>query len=449
MSRVRTLLACTECGQQVGQWVGRCPGCGAWGTISERGPGAASAPVPLLTLEHDEGGDRRVPTGFPGIDRVLGGGLVPATVALLAGEPGIGKSTLLLQLAAGLSAAGRSCLLASGEESRHQVALRARRLGIPGDTVTFVPGRELDAVIEAARGARPFLLAVDSIQTLRDPAGGQVPGGPSQVRACTDALVGLAKAEGLAVLLAGHVTKDGDVAGPRTLEHAVDVVLSFDGDPHSGLRMLSGGKNRFGPEGEVAWFEMAADGLHEIDPSELLLAGRGEAGAATALPRVGRRALAVEVQALLVPGEGSARRQVTGLDLRRFQLVAAVLDRIAHVPLARAELYGATAGGVRLEDPACDLAVAAALASAAAGVPPPPGSAFVGEVGLTGLVRPAQGWRQRVSAARGAGVTTVFGPQGMPSSEGFRSVPVRHVSDALTWAFGSVSRTKQASDQRF
>jgi DNA repair protein RadA/Sms len=366
---------------------------------------------------------------------VLGGGLVPATVALLAGEPGIGKSTLLLQTVANLSRAGFPCLLASGEESRQQVAMRAKRLGIPGEAVTFVAGRELDAVVDAARSTRPFLLAVDSIQTLRDPAAGQVPGGPSQVRGCTDALVGLAKSDGVAVLLAGHVTKDGDLAGPRTLEHAVDVVLSFEGDPRSGLRMLSGGKNRFGAEGEVAWFEMRADGLHEIDPSELLLAGRGEAGAATALPRAGRRALAVEVQALVVPGEGPARRQCTGLDPRRFQLVAAVLDRIGGMPLGRAELYGASAGGVRLDDPACDLAIAAALASAATGVPPPPGTAFVGEIGLTGQVRAAPGGLQRASAAKAAGVATVFGAVAIERPDGLTVVPVEHVSDALSWAF--------------
>src|SRR5581483_6429168 len=195
----------------------------------------------------DSSGDRRIPTGFPGIDRVLGGGIVPASVALLAGEPGIGKSTLLLQL----------------------VASRATRLGIRGEAVSFVPGRELGDVLDAARATRPFLLAVDSIQTLRDSAGGQMPGGPAQVRGCTDALVGLAKSREIAVLLAGHVTKDGDLAGPRTLEHSVDVVLSFEGDPRSGLRMLSAGKNRFGSEGEVAWFEMNGTGLREIEPSKL------------------------------------------------------------------------------------------------------------------------------------------------------------------------------------
>jgi len=229
-------------------------------------------------------------------------------------ETHIGKSTLLLQLVANLSAAGLPCLLASSEESRDQVALRAHRLEIPGDRIAFVSGRELGPLVDAARAERPFLLAVDSIQSLRDSAGGQVAGGPAQVRGCTDALVGRAKTEGIAVLLAGHVTKDGDVAGPRTLEHAVDVVLTFDGEPRSGLRMLSGGKNRFGAEGEVAWFEMAHDGLHEIDPGALLRAGEGESGSATALPRLGRRALAVEVQALVVPTDGPARRQATGLN---------------------------------------------------------------------------------------------------------------------------------------
>jgi len=357
---------------------------------------------------------------------------VPATVALLAGEPGIGKSTLLLQLVANLSAAGLPCLLASGEESRRQVATRARRLGIAGEAVAFVPGRELPAVLEAARSAAPFLLAVDSVQALRDPGAGQVPGGPAQVRACTDALVGLAKEAGIVVLLTGHVTKDGDLAGPRALEHAVDVVLTFEGDPRSGLRMLSGGKNRFGAEGEMAWFEMSGEGLREIDPSALLVSGGHEPGAAVALPKAGRRSLAVEVQALVAPTDGPVRRQVTGLDQRRFHLVAAVLARMG-LPLSRAELFGATAGGVRIDDPACDLAIAAALASAATGVPAP-ATAFVGEVSLTGLVRAAAGMDQRLAAAEAAGIRTVHAPAAAGSRAGVRVVPIRHVTDALTWA---------------
>ncbi|GIU99019.1 MAG: DNA repair protein RadA [Actinomycetota bacterium] len=344
MGRVRTVLACSGCGQQLAQWAGRCPGCGAWGTIRETAPARSGSGVALETLEHDGGAEPRVTTGLAGLDRVLGGGLVPASVVLLAGEPGIGKSTLLLQLLSNLATAGRPCLLASGEESRAQVAARARRLGVAGGAVSFVAGRELGTVLDAARSAHPFLVAVDSIQTLRDPDAAQVPGGPAQVRSCTDALVGLAKELGIAVVLTGHVTKDGDLAGPRTLEHAVDVVLSFDGDPRSGLRVLAGGKNRFGAEGEVAWFEMTPTGLVEIDPTALLVPGEGEPGAATALPRAGRRALALEVQALVAPTEGTPRRQVTGLDGRRFQLVAAVLER-AGVRLGRSDLFGAASGG--------------------------------------------------------------------------------------------------------
>jgi DNA repair protein RadA/Sms len=392
---------------------------------------------------------REAPAGVCELRRILRHRIdvVPAVAdprILAHKETDIGKSTLLLQLVANLSAAGLPCLLASGEESRDQVALRARRLGIAGDRVAFASGRELGPLVDAARAERPFLLAVDSIQSLRDSAGGQVPGGPAQVRGCTDALVGLAKTEGIAVLLAGHVTKDGDVAGPRTLEHAVDVVLTFDGEPRSGLRMFCGGKNRFGAEGEVAWFEMGSDGLHEIDPSGLLRAGEGEPGSATALPRLGRRALAVEVQALVVPTEGPARRQATGLDPGRFQLVAAVLDRAVRAPLARTELFGATSGGVRIDDPGCDLAVAAALASAASGVPPPPRSAFVGEVGLTGRVHAGPGMGGRLAAARAAGLTTVFcaGEPGL-TLDGLQAVTVGHVADALEWAgFGARSRAE-------
>jgi DNA repair protein RadA/Sms len=441
------VFVCSECGQQVAQWVGRCPGCSAWGTIAERSAGTPGAgrggPVlPLLGVDPvDHPTVVRVPTGIEGVDRVLGGGLVPATVALLAGEPGIGKSTLLLQLVASLAGSGKACLVASGEESREQVAMRAARLGLPADRISFVPGRELGDVLAAAADVRPFLVAVDSVQALRDGSLGSAAGGPAQVRACADALVGFAKAHGVAVLMTGHVTKDGDVAGPRTLEHAVDVVLAFDGDPRSGLRMLSSGKNRFGAEGEIVWFEMRADGLAPIDPSKLLLSGDGQPGAAVALPRAGRRALAVELQALVVPGEGPGRRQATGLDPRRFQLVAAVLDRVLGIPLARAELFGAAAGGVRVDDPACDLAVAASLVSAATGAPAPPGSAFVGELTLTGLVRAVPGTTQRLGAARAAGLRRVVAAE-TASVEGVRVTPVRDVTDALAWAFRGASAAR-------
>jgi DNA repair protein RadA/Sms len=453
---MRTLLACSECRQQVSQWVGRCPGCGAWGSIEERagsasGSGASHpgvAPVPLVGLGVAPVADQPVSTGFEGFDRVLGSGLVPSSVVLLAGEPGIGKSTLLLHLMANLSTAGLPCLLVSGEESHAQVSARARRLGLAPGAITFAPGRDLEEVLGTARAAHPFLLAVDSIQALRDTSGTQMPGGVSQVRTCTDALVGLAKTEGIAVVLTGHVTKDGDLAGPRTLEHAVDTVLTFDGDARSGLRVLAGGKNRYGAEGETAWFEMGVRGLSEIDPTQLLISADRVAGAAVSLPLAGRRALAVEVQALVAPTEGPARRQATGLDGRRFQLVAAVLDR-AGVPfthgLGRSDLFGASSGGVKVDDPACDLAVAAALASAATGVMAPAGSAFVGEVSLTGLIRAAPGMSQRLSAARAAGCTTVYAPpcEGPEPVQGIRIVPVRCVGDALGWALPPAGTVKR------
>ena len=358
-------------------------------------------------------------------------------MVLLAGDPGIGKSTLLLHVLANLSAAGNDCLLVSGEESHAQVASRARRLGVPGDAISFASGRDLATVIETAQHTHPAILAVDSIQAIRDPSGTQLPGGASQVRLCTDALVGLAKAEGITMLIAGHVTKDGDLAGPRTLEHAVDVVLTFDGDPRSGLRVLAGGKNRFGAEGETAWFEMGGSGLSPIDPTAVFVSDGPSPGAAVALPQAGRRALAVEVQALVGASEGPARRHATGLDPRRFQLVAAVVDRAGGPPLSRSELFGASSGGVRIDDPACDLAVAVALASAATGRSPARGAAFVGELSLTGAVRPASGMVQRLAAARAAGLHEVFAaPDGSPQVEGVTLVPIRHVRELFDRVLG-------------
>jgi DNA repair protein RadA/Sms len=433
MARPRTIFACSECRQQVGQWVGRCPGCAAWGTILSSVGGTVGSVSPVVSLGGPTGTEPQVTTGIHGLDRVLGGGLVPASVILLAGEPGIGKSTLLLHLLARLSESGRSCLLVSGEESHGQVAARSRRLGVTGDAVAFAPGRDLAAVLGTARDRAPFLLAVDSIQAVRDPSAPQMPGGVAQVRNCTDALVGMAKEEGITVVMTGHVTKDGDLAGPRALEHAVDVVLMFEGDPRSGLRVLSGGKNRFGAEGETAWFEMGPDGLHEVDPAGVLLSGHGVPGAAVALPLAGRRAIAVEVQALVGSVDGPARRQTTGLDGRRFQLMAAVLARAGH-RLGRAELFGASSGGMRVDDPAADLAVAAALASAVSGVPTPEGAAFVGEVSLTGLVRPASAMPQRLAAAEAAGCGLVFAAPGQERQPHPRLVPVRDVSEALAWA---------------
>jgi DNA repair protein RadA/Sms len=432
VGKTKVALACSACGQPASQWVGRCPSCGGWGTIDERAPVAVPGRAAVPLVVPDERPEERLLTGFPGVDRVLGGGLVPGSVALLAGEPGIGKSTLLLQMISSLARAG-PCMYASGEESRNQVGARARRLGIPAEAATFVPGRELAAVLDAALLAGPAVLVVDSIQAIRDPEQPSLPGGPSQVRACADALVGMAKEDGVAVVLAGQVTKDGDIAGPRTLEHAVDVVCSFDGDAATGLRVLSGGKNRFGPEGELAWFEMGPAGLLEVDPVGLLASPEAEAGSATALMAAGRRALAVQVQALTAFTEGPPRRHVSGLDPRRFGLIAAVVDRALRLRLHQAELYGTAAGGLRVEDPGCDLAVAAAVASAATGKAPPEATAFVGEVGLTGSVRPSPNLSQRLAAAVAAGVRTVYCAGDGEAGSGVRTVRVSRLREALRW----------------
>jgi DNA repair protein RadA/Sms len=297
--------------------------------------------------------------------------------------------------------------------------------------LSFIVGRDLAAVVETAHSHRPAVLGVDSIQTLRDPVAPHAPGGVAQVRSSTDALVGLAKETGIAILMTGHVTKDGDLAGPRALEHAVDVVLSFEGDARSGLRVLTGGKNRFGSEGESAWFEMGSAGLKEIDPTGLFVTGDSSPGSALGLPRAGRRALAVEIQALVGGPEGPPRRNVTGLDPRRFSLVAAVLERNG-VGLGRAELFGATAGGLRLDDPACDLAVAMSLASAASGVPVRDDVAFVGEVGLTGQLRAVPGMEARFAAAASAGARVVFAPYGQTATrKEVEVVAVGHVREAL------------------
>ncbi|HEX9891147.1 MAG TPA: AAA family ATPase [Actinomycetota bacterium] len=446
MAKTKVLLACRECGRSVGQWMGRCPSCAAWGSIEAGPPAEATGTAPILSLLDDQQDETRLSSGFPGADRVLGGGLCRGSVVLVAGEPGIGKSTLLLQVAGLVAAAGGECLYASGEESRGQVAARARRLSIAEKAVSFIPGRDLPDVLASVRQARPDLLIVDSIQALRDPDQSSLPGGPSQVRACADALVGLAKERDVTVILAGQVTKVGEVAGPRTLEHAVDVVCSFDGDARTGLRVLAGGKNRFGAEGEVAWFEMSASGLTEVDGAARLSPSQGEAGAAVAVLTAGRRALAVEVQALVVPTDGPPRRHVSGLDPRRFNLVAAVTDRALGLRLSRAEVYGTAAGGLQVAEPGTDLAVAAAVASAASGRPPPPRTAFVGEIALTGAVRPTPNMAARLAAAGAAGMGSVVVPAGaVDPPTGVTLTNVRHLRDALFWATGA----KQAPDQRF
>ncbi|MCO1579006.1 DNA repair protein RadA [Crossiella sp. SN42] len=416
---------CAECGNEVAKWVGRCPECQAWGTVEEKGAvkpalaritaGVVSAPARPIG-EVDIEAARAVSTGVSELDRVLGGGVVPGAVILLAGEPGVGKSTLLLEVAHRWAASrgnGRS-LYITGEESAGQVRLRAERTGnLHGEMYLAAEG-ELSAVLGHVQAVRPGLLIVDSVQTVQSAAIDGTPGGVTQVRAVASALIAVAKENNLPVLLVGHVTKDGSIAGPRVLEHLVDVVLHFEGDRHSTLRLVRGVKNRYGPADEVGCFELRDDGIIGVaDPSGLFLNQRevGVPGTAVTVIVEGKRPLLGEVQALVAATNLPApRRAVSGLDSARVAMVLAVLERRGRVRLGDKDVFTATVGGMRVLEPAADLAVALAVASAARDVALPPTMIALGEVGLAGEVRRVAGAGRRLAEAARMGFTHALVP---------------------------------------
>jgi DNA repair protein RadA/Sms len=427
VSKLRTVHRCQECGAVSARWAGRCGACGAWNSLAEEvdrpGPSPRSngrraaalhePAVPIAEVVAD--GSAARPTGVTELDRVLGGGLVPGSVTLLGGEPGIGKSTLLLQLLAAVAGAGVRCLLVSAEESAQQVRLRAERLGAAAappcvartqwNGLWVVSETELSAVLAAADDVGPGLLAVDSIQTVFDADIDSAPGSVVQVRHCAHRLVQLAKGREVATLLVGHVTKEGTLAGPRLLEHVVDTVLSFEGDRHHALRLLRAVKHRFGATGELGVFEMGEAGLVGVpDAGALFLADRrpGVPGSAVVPAVEGRRPLLVEVQALVAKSKLVVpRRSAEGLDAGRLALLAAVLQERAGVSLLDRDVYALAAGGVRVVEPAADLALALAVASAHSGVTLPADAVACGEVGLGGeLRRPGQLERRLAEAAR-------------------------------------------------
>jgi DNA repair protein RadA/Sms len=425
VAKVVVQFSCSACGATTGRWLGKCPGCGAFGTLVEELHGRDGAPAPGGPRTPQRLGDVRIDdaarlsTGVPELDRVLGGGgLVPGSLVLLGGEPGVGKSTLLLTALGAVARGGRRALLVTGEESVAQVRLRSERLG-GADDVSILAETELEAVCATLEREAPDVCVIDSVQTLYAGELGSAPGSVAQVREAAARLLRVAKGSGVATVLVGHVTKDGAVAGPRVLEHLVDCVLQFEGDRYHAHRILRATKNRFGSTNELGVFEMTAAGLVGVpDPSALF--GRteaGEIGAAVAVALEGTRPILLEVQALVSRTELAMPRRVgTGVDPKRLAMIVAVLGRHAGVPLGSADVFVNVAGGVRIDEPGADLAVALAIASAARNVATTPSPlACFGEVGLTGELRSVAHPDRRGAEAAKFGLRTVLAPGRAPT----------------------------------
>ncbi|MDO8147134.1 MULTISPECIES: DNA repair protein RadA [Isoptericola] len=455
---------CTECGWTTVKWVGRCGECQAWGTVAEDGPAAGprttavqpvrSAARPIAEIDVDSA--RATPTGVDELDRVLGGGLVPGAVVLLAGEPGVGKSTLLLSVASNAARGtggqdARTVLYVTGEESAGQVRLRAERIGALAPTLLLAAETDLATVLGHLDAADPALLVVDSVQTIASAEVDGVPGGVSQVREVAGALIAAAKERQVPVLLVGHVTKDGAVAGPRTLEHLVDVVCQFEGDRHSRLRMVRAVKNRFGPTDEVGCFDLSESGIEGLsDPSGLFLShlGAGVPGTCVTVTLEGRRPLALEIQSLVAPSPlANPRRATSGVESQRLAMILAVLHRHAGLRLADADVYASTIGGARVTEPAADLATALAIVSARSGEALPSGTIAVGEVGLAGDIRPVTGLERRLSEAARLGFTRAVVPAGaaVRAPAGLQVAEAHHLAEAVELASaptGDASRSR-------
>ena len=444
MAKEKTAFRCRECGATAPRWEGRCHACGDWNTLveeSRRPPSAphepSARPIPVAEVPLASGTAR--PTHIDELDRVLGGGLVPGSVTLLGGEPGIGKSTLLLQALTSLARSGARCLLVCGEESAAQVRLRAERLHAIVPNLWLVADPEVQGVVAHVQELEPDILAVDSVQALTDIDLPAAPGLVSQVTGCTHRLVRLAKERAMAAVLVGHVTKEGALAGPRVLEHAVDTVLSFDGDRHHALRLLRALKHRFGATGELGLFEMGETGLAAVtDPAALLLADRqhGTPGCVVTPVLEGERPLLVEVQGLVSTIDPevkvSAVRSAQGLDPKRLALILAVLDARAKVSLYGAHVYASAVGGVRVSEPATDLAIALALVSTHHEQPLPDDVIVCGEVGLAGEVRQVPGIGRRLQEAARLGFARAVVPESTPDTvRSIELLRVHSVSHAI------------------
>ncbi|MFH0902938.1 MAG: DNA repair protein RadA [Pseudomonadota bacterium] len=451
-SGVRTIYCCQSCGHSTSKWLGRCPACGEWNSMVENAASPDGKPVPrggtvVPGSEHpipisevaDLGYVRRLACGLGEVDRVLGGGIVPGSLILLGGDPGIGKSTLLLATLEGLAKQGMPVLYVSGEESVPQVALRARRIGASAASLLLLAETNLERTLAHADTARPAILAIDSIQTIQSEALDGIPGSVGQVRECAVRLLSFAKQSGSAVILIGHVTKDGVLAGPKTLEHLVDVVLQFEGEGTHSYRILRGAKNRFGSTNEIGVFEMRADGLAEVlSPSELFLSERlsGTPGSVVVASADGARPILVELQALVAsPSAGIGRRTAAGVDGNRVALLLAVLAERAGVDVLSQDVFVNVAGGIRLAEPALDLGIACAIASAACRSPVPPRTVVFGEVGLAGEIRAVSSPELRLAEAAKLGFEQAIMPRQnrarLCCDHGLEIIAVDHLGQAL------------------
>jgi len=446
--KIRTVFYCTSCGHESAKWLGQCPACREWNTMVEAPapaaktagasvgamsmshPGARRKPVPLSDVE--ETGEERFSTGFAELDRVLGGGVVAGSMILLGGDPGIGKSTILLQAAGNMAAAGLDILYISGEESLRQIKMRGRRIGEISDRLRFLCETDLDAIAQILQEEKPKLAIIDSIQTMYCAQVQASPGSIAQIREATGILLRIAKESGITFFLVGHVTKEGSVAGPRVLEHMVDAVLYFEGDRYASYRILRSVKNRFGSTNEIGIFEMRGDGLAEVpNPSEFLLSGRplNTGGSVVTCSMEGTRPLLLEVQALVCrTGYGYPKRQSTGTDFNRVSLLMAVIEKRLGIPMSQFDAYINLAGGIRQTEPALDLGIVLAILSSFKNTPVDDRMVVFGEVGLSGEVRAVSQVQMRVQEASKMGFTSCVLPRSsvrrLEAPEGMKLIPV-------------------------
>lgn len=430
MAKARSQFVCQNCGSVTSRWSGKCESCGEWNSIVEEAESPLDGPktsprkgrtVKLADLSGSEPQAPRITSGIAELDRVTGGGFVRGSAILIGGDPGIGKSTLLLQAAAALARAGERVVYVSGEEATAQVRLRAERLGLTDAPVSLAAETSVEDILATLSGERPALVVIDSIQTLWTAMAESAPGTVTQVRACAHAMIRYAKQSGATVVLVGHVTKDGQIAGPRVVEHMVDAVMSFEGDGSGPFRVLRTTKNRFGPTDEIGVFEMTGLGLREVaNPSELFLGDRDQSSPGTAVfaGMEGTRPLLVEIQALVAPSPLSMPRRATvGWDSNRLAMILAVLEARCGVRFGANDVYLNVAGGLRIVEPGADLAVAAALVSSLSGVALPPDCVYFGEVSLTGRIRPVGHAGARLKEAEKLGFGSAVVPEAVVGDE--------------------------------